>query len=264
MQKKENLQLIPRNRFLVTTHRDSLKTTKKRERKRGAKKALWASMTAIALLVMTYPLMPLLMYQVGGTETFLGRAISAPLGISASEELAENQNELTQNSINNSGVEIVGTSSSVTSTTASQDTSSTVNMIPQGNTLVIPKIGVNISIIESTNAEWAWDRGAWRDPKTSTPDNGGNTALSAHRFRYRPPYQATFYLLDKLENGDLVYIYWEGKKYTYRVNSEKIVDPSATEVLNPTDNSIVTLITCHPLFSTESRLVITGELISVE
>jgi len=132
-----------------------------------------------------------------------------------------------------------------------------------GNRLVIPKIGVNMPITGGNNDEYAWSLGAWIDPQTSTPDKGSNTALSAHRFQYRPPSSKTFYLLDKLEEGDEVVVYWEDKLYTYRVTGSSVVTPYAAEVLEPTDNSTITLITCTPLFSTKNRLVVTAELVEI-
>lgn len=129
------------------------------------------------------------------------------------------------------------------------------------NILIIPKIGVRIKIIDSLNEASALNKGAWRFPYGSSPDKGGNTSLSAHRFKYLPPHSETFYLLDKLEIGDRFTIIWEGKEYNYRVASSKIVSPNAGEVLNPTERPTVTLITCNPVFSIKQRLVVAGELI---
>lgn len=131
--------------------------------------------------------------------------------------------------------------------------------LPSGRILVIPKIGVNITIVEGLD-EGALERGAWRLPETSTPEERSNTVLTAHRFKYRPPSSKTFYLLDKLEIGDTFSVYWDGKEYKYRVSDIDIVPPTAIEVLNPSDTPIVTLITCHPLFSQKERLVVKGEL----
>lgn len=130
-----------------------------------------------------------------------------------------------------------------------------------GNRIVIPKIGVNMPITGGVNEEYAWSRGAWVDNRTSTPDKGSNTTFSAHRFQYKPPSSKTFYLLDKLEEGDEVGVYWEDKLYTYRVTGQSIVTPYAAEVLEPTDKPTITLITCTPLFSVKNRLVVTAELV---
>lgn len=127
------------------------------------------------------------------------------------------------------------------------------------NLLIIPKIGVKIPIVEGAT-EAALNKGAWRLPETSTPDKGSNTVLTGHRWRYRPPSEKTFYLLDKLEIGDSFRIFWQGKEYNYKIISKIVVLPTDVWVLNGTEKSIVTLITCTPLFSTEKRLVVKGEL----
>ncbi len=130
-----------------------------------------------------------------------------------------------------------------------------------GNRLVISKIGVDIPIVDSQNSAWALNRGAWRLPETSTPPAGGNTAIAGHRFKYLPPNNLTFYLLDKLVIGDGLAIVWEGKKYVYRVTGSKIVLPTEVSVLAPTEKPTLTLITCDPIFSQKNRLIVTAELI---
>ena len=129
---------------------------------------------------------------------------------------------------------------------------------PQGNRLVIPKIGVDIPVVEGTD-ERALLRGAWRIPGTSGSPADGNMVLSAHRFRYRPPSSETFYLLNKLETGDVFILYWNDEEYDYRVANVKEVGPDAVSILNKTSDPRLTLFTCTPLFSTARRLVVVGE-----
>ncbi len=131
-----------------------------------------------------------------------------------------------------------------------------------GNRLVIPKIGVDIPVVDSKDSAWALNRGAWRMPETSTPDKGSNTAIAGHRFKYLPPNNLTFYLLDKLAVGDGLAIIWEGKEYTYRVTESKIVLPTQVSVLAPTEKPTLTLITCDPIFSQKNRLIVTAELLN--
>lgn len=134
------------------------------------------------------------------------------------------------------------------------------NTAAETNLLIIPKIGVKIAIVEGTT-ESALNKGAWRLPETSTPDKGGNTAIAGHRWKYRPPSEKTFYLLDKLEKGDTFKITWDGKDYNYKIIGVSVVMPTDVWVLNPTQKSIVTLITCTPLFSVSKRLIVKGELV---
>ncbi len=126
--------------------------------------------------------------------------------------------------------------------------------------LVIPSIGVEIPVVIG-NSESALEKGAWLLPGGSIPSAGGNTAFAAHRYKYRPPHKQTFYLLDKVKIGDSVEIYWKGELYNYVVFETIVVSPDEIGVLNQTDESIITLITCTPLFSDKHRLIVKAKLI---
>lgn len=134
-----------------------------------------------------------------------------------------------------------------------------VNDTLKFNRIIIPKIGVDSPIIESLDAKYALNRGAWRTPETSTPDQGGNTVITGHRYKYLPPNNLTFYLLDKLVIGDLILINWQEKNYYYRVKQIKIVEPTEVSILNPTAAAILTIYTCEPIYSQERRLVVIAE-----
>lgn len=128
-----------------------------------------------------------------------------------------------------------------------------------GNRLEIPKMGVAARIHEGDSE--TLNKGVWLLPRTSTPDQGGNTVITAHRWLYRPPDPRTFYLIDQLEPNDLFTIHWQAKTYIYEVYEVKLVRPEQTEILYPTKDPIVTLFTCAPLFSTDYRQVVRAKLI---
>lgn len=131
------------------------------------------------------------------------------------------------------------------------------------NRLIIKKIGVSVPIVEAPEAKWqaALNKGAWRLPQSSTPDQGSNTVISGHRYKYLPPNNLTFYLLDKLTAGDIINVTWENKEYDYQVKESKIVPPTEISILRPTDRPTLTLFTCDPIWSTKNRLVVVAELI---
>ena len=131
-----------------------------------------------------------------------------------------------------------------------------------GNRLVIPSIGVHIGIVEGTDESVLY-RGAWRRPNTSTPDQGGNTVITGHRFHYIPPNNRTFYNLNKLENDSKVFVFWNKKEYVYQVYDSFIVKPEQTEIEGPMDGNILTLYTCHPLWTADRRLVVRAKLLEV-
>jgi len=76
-------------------------------------------------------------------------------------------------------------------------------------------------------------------PGTAVPGEHGNAALAGHRDTF-------FRSLRGIHLGDE--IRWTSPEYSarYRVESMRVVDPAARDVLNPTDDSVLTLITCYP------------------
>jgi LPXTG-site transpeptidase (sortase) family protein len=129
-----------------------------------------------------------------------------------------------------------------------------------GNRLIIPSIGVHIAISEGVD-ESALSKGAWRRPNGSTPERGGNTVITGHRFQYLPPNNKTFYNLNKLEKGAKVFVFWNDKQYTYSVYESFIATPQQHEVEAPTSGNILTLYTCHPLWTADKRLVVRASLV---
>ena len=132
------------------------------------------------------------------------------------------------------------------------------------NRLIIKKIGVNTPIVESGNPEYGLSLGSWHDPQSSTPDKQGNTVLTGHRFKYLPPNNTTFYLLDKLGRGDVLSVIWDGRVYIYKVKETKIVSKNDISILKQGDGKILTLYTCDPVYSTENRLVVVSELVEIK
>lgn len=129
------------------------------------------------------------------------------------------------------------------------------------NRLIIAKIGVNAPIVEAADEKSGLNKGAWRLPETSTPDRGGNTVITGHRFKYLPPNNLTFFLFDKLTAGDIVSVIWDEEEYYYRIRETRIVPGTELSILNPSSEPILTLFTCHPIYSTERRLVVVADMI---
>lgn len=130
--------------------------------------------------------------------------------------------------------------------------------------LIIPKIGVNAPIIISDDEKYGLAHGAWLIPLGSTPDQGGNTIITGHRFKYLPPNSTTFYLFDKLKVGDIFYVLWKDKSYFYKVREIKIIPASDSSPYYKSEKAILTMYTCNPIYSTKERLVIISDLIKIE
>lgn len=129
--------------------------------------------------------------------------------------------------------------------------------IPADNRLVVPSIMLDIQVKQGKNIDIIKNGDAWRLPKTSVPGREGNTVIIGHRFAYKNA--SSFYNLDKLNIGDRLIVYWEGREYGYVVREKKIVPPSASEVENQTADETLTLYTCHTVWNPKQRLVIVAK-----
>ena len=129
-----------------------------------------------------------------------------------------------------------------------------LQVVPDDNRLIIPKISVDSPIGESTDKN-ALGQGMLHIPNTSTPDLGGNTVIIGHRVLFTSG-PNTLYNLDKVAVNDLIFVYWKGKEYVYKVFKIKIVSPEQTNIEDNTNESIITLYTCTPRWTSQKRLVV--------
>lgn len=160
--------------------------------------------------------------------------------------------------------------------------SDTIIVDPAANTnvgndpkLIIPKINVNIPVvysvttIEESAIQTALENGTvhYNLPgANSTPGQDGNGVILGHSSNDvfdQGSYKFAFVLLDKLQNGDLFYMNYEGKRYVYKVNDKKIIKPSEWRTLQQTTGKpTMILVTCTPVGTAEKRLLVYGEQIS--
>ncbi len=140
--------------------------------------------------------------------------------------------------------------------------SAAVEAPPEQNRLIIPRIGVDAEVIISDNEE-ALGKGLWHIPGSALPGGRGNIVISGHRWLFKPPSKRTFYDIDKIKIGDPLYYAYGDKRYEYRVTDLAIVNPEDVQILAQ-DEDKLTLFTCHPLFSTKQRYVVTATLQRIE
>jgi sortase A len=129
---------------------------------------------------------------------------------------------------------------------------------PKENRLIVPSMQLDAEIFEGASAR-TLRQGLWHRPGTSTPDQGGNTVIAGHRFTYTLP-KGIFYYLNKVTVGQDIGVWWQGKKYIYRVTQVKVVPPTEVSVEDNTPDARLTLYTCTPLWSPHDRLVVVAKL----
>jgi sortase A len=131
--------------------------------------------------------------------------------------------------------------------------------------LEIPKIELNTPIVEGASPKDIQYAVGHLPSSSSIKDLGKinqNFAIAGHRSY---TFGKFFNRLDELEKGDKIIVNVQDKAYTYTVFDKKIVDPTDVEVINPIkDRSVVTLITCHPMYSDKHRLIIFASFESVK
>ena len=138
--------------------------------------------------------------------------------------------------------------------------------------LIIPKLNIDVPIhfgIALNDVMSAMNNGVahYRIPGASAyPGEIGNTVITGHSagdIYSSNPYKYIFSGLERLENGDLIYINYNSVRYTYQVVKKEIVLPTDVGALVvQTDRPILTLVTCTPLGTSEKRLLVTAEQIS--
>jgi len=137
--------------------------------------------------------------------------------------------------------------------------------------LVIPKIGVNAAVIANVDpakpAEYkeALLQGVAHASTSFTPDQNGTVYLFSHSTNYEwfvKDLNAIFYLVKNLEKGDSIVLFYQGKRYTYRLTDKKVVKPSNVSYLVPTaGKKSLILQTCWPPGSVAERLLIFADLV---
>lgn len=119
--------------------------------------------------------------------------------------------------------------------------------------VLVPSIGVN----ENINNKSVYD-GVYHEPQSFKPGNG-TVILFGHRTLYGSP----FFKLDKLKKGDVVYLDWPGiGRAEYTVVKSFIVDDSYMMPVN--QGQTLFLITCHPIGSTQQRLIVQAQLKEID
>jgi len=134
-------------------------------------------------------------------------------------------------------------------------------MINEGDPIAIiemPTIGISKYVVAGVQTA-DLKKGPGHYPATPFPGELGNASIAGHRTTYGEPFRH----LDDLSIGDPIIITdLMGRKFTYLVSNQQVVEATDSWVVATTDptKAILTLTTCHPEFSAKQRLIISAEL----
>lgn len=115
----------------------------------------------------------------------------------------------------------------------------------------IPRLGLTVMVAQGDSPA-ILQRGVGHVATTALPGTPGNVVLAGHRDTFFRP-------LRGVHVGDAITVRTGDGEFTYLVSSTAVVQPTAVEVLEPTAEPTLTLITCFPfsfLGSAPERFVV--------
>jgi sortase A len=121
--------------------------------------------------------------------------------------------------------------------------------------IVIPSLDLDMIVVQGTGYEQL-KKGPGHYPDTANPwDANGRVAIAGHRTTYLAP----FFHLDALQPGDPIEVRTKYGTFDYSV-ARVFVIPSAGSgvVLNQTREPTLVLTTCHPIYASYERLIVTA------
>lgn len=148
------------------------------------------------------------------------------------------------------------------------------NVVPPEPRLIIPKLNIDAPVHYDIGNDYdsqmkAMDSGIahFAIPGAfSHPGERGNTALAGHSSSgmfTSGDYKFIFAVLEKLEPGDVIYTNYNSTRYTYIVTRKEVVKPTELDkLILGEEKPYLTLITCVPVGTANSRLLVFSEQIS--
>jgi len=148
----------------------------------------------------------------------------------------------------------------------------TLTPVSQDFGIVIPKINANSQVIADVDPgnynEYSQKllKGIGHAKGTVLPGEVGNCYLFSHSVGNPwdvPRYNAQFWLLSELQADDMVFVFFEGKQYDYKVVEKTVVEAKDTSWLNAIYHEpTLTLQTCDPPGTTWRRLIVIAKLVA--
>lgn len=140
--------------------------------------------------------------------------------------------------------------------------------------VVIPKIGLNVKVTPNVNTSREKDylpvlkSSVAHAAGTALPNEEGVGLVFGHSALTPKDiirYNAVFYQIKDLEVGDEVNVFYDSRRYFYKVTEKRIVNPAQTEFLDDhSPGRTLVLQTCWPLGTTKQRLLVFARPVGAE
>lgn len=122
--------------------------------------------------------------------------------------------------------------------------------------LEIPVLDLAVMVLDGTD-EVTLNRAVGRIQGTARPGEIGNLGIAGHR-------DGWFRALKRVTPGDEIFLRTLDGRYRYQVEEIEIVEPSETQVLAPTQDARLTLVTCYPFYwmgNAPQRYIVKAQLV---
>jgi len=106
--------------------------------------------------------------------------------------------------------------------------------------LRIPSIRLEVAVLQGVD-EWTLNRAVGTIPGMALPGETGNVGIAGHRDGF-------FRRLKDVRQGDVIELVTLEGTEEYAIAETRIIDPDAVEVLAPTPEPAITLVTCYPFY----------------
>jgi len=104
--------------------------------------------------------------------------------------------------------------------------------------LEAPSVALSATVIEGSSDD-VLARAAGHIEQTAWPGERGNVGIAGHR-------DSTFRAVRNLKPGDVLRLTDTNGSYEYRIDRAFIVNPEDVYVLDPSEEPMLTLVTCYP------------------
>ena len=138
--------------------------------------------------------------------------------------------------------------------------------------LIIPKLNVEVPIEFGVGLDGvmsAMNSGVVHyriNGASAYPGEIGNFVITGHSagdIYSANPYKFIFSGLERLEDGDMIYVHYKKTRYSYKVVKKEVIEPTeVSKLIYETKKPMLTLITCTPLGTSRYRLLVTAEQVS--
>ena len=126
--------------------------------------------------------------------------------------------------------------------------------------LVIPSLDQDVLVQNNVDTESLRSGpGLYEYSQLPAPDTNANVSIAGHR----DIEGAEFYYIDRLTDGDLMYLVYQEKVYIYQYESTQIIQSDDWNPIACKDYPCLTLTSCDPIGTFITRIVVTGRLVDV-